>query len=77
MLWGSFAKHDDKDGGACMDTVWEKYFDSKAKYEKLIEIKRRVDPDYVFTANSFGVDATNAPEKKQGLILSKILESHD
>merc|ERR1712241_1610060 len=40
MLWGSFAKHDDKDGGACLDTVWEKYFDSKAKYEKLIEIKR-------------------------------------
>ena len=51
---------DDKDGGAILDTVWEKYFDSREKYEKLISIKRRVDPSYIFTANLFGVDATNA-----------------
>ena len=54
-----------------MDTVWDKYFDTSEKYEKLREIKRRVDPNYIFTANSFGVDATNAPENKNQVILGK------
>ena len=70
LFWGSFARFDDPDGGVVLDTVWDKYFDSKEKYEKLIEIKRRVDPTYTFTANSFGVDATNAPEDKQLKILA-------
>ena len=33
-------------------------------YEKLVKIKRRFDPDYVFTANGLGVDAINAPKKQ-------------
>ena len=36
----------------------------REKYDKLIEIKRRFDPDYVFTANGLGVDATNAAYNK-------------
>ena len=60
LLWGTYYMEGDKDGGAVLDTVWEKYFDSREKYQKLISIKRRVDPSYIFTANSFGVDATNA-----------------
>ena len=63
---------DDKDGGASLDSVWEKYFDSEEKYEKLREIKRRVDPNYVFTANQFGVDASNAPPENQIPILGKV-----
>ena len=71
VLWGSCSKSDDPDGGACLDKIWDKYFDSREKYDKLIAIKRRFDPTYVFTANGFGVDASNAPEGKQALILEK------
>ena len=71
FLWGSHARYDDPDKGAVMDTVWDKYFDTSEKYEKLREIKRRVDPNYIFTANSFGVDATNAPKDKNQSILGK------
>ena len=49
--------------------MWDRYFDSKEKYEKLRRVKRRVDPNYIFTANLFGVDATNAPEDRIKLIL--------
>ena len=68
-LWGTYHRPGDKDGGASLDAVWDKYFDSREKYDKLIDIKRRVDPEYVFTANMFGVDATNAPESKRRPIL--------
>ena len=71
FLWGSHARYDDPDKGAVLDTVWDKYFDTSEKYEKLREIKRRVDPNYIFTANSFGVDATNAPENKNQVIPGK------
>ena len=37
---------------------------SSEKYEKLRAIKRQFDPDYVFTANGLGVDASNAPNGK-------------
>jgi hypothetical protein len=70
MLWGSYGRKDDKDGGASLDLVWDKYYDSKEKYDRLVNIKRKVDPDYIFTANTFGVDAINAPKEKQSMILS-------
>ena len=54
-----------------LDTVWEKYFDSKEKYDKLVEVKRKFDPNYVFTANGLGIDASNAPEGKKTLITEK------
>ena len=69
VLWGCFSRFNDPDCGASLDSVWDKYFDSREKYDKLIEIKRRVDPNYLFTANAFGVDASNAPLKKRCLIL--------
>ena len=52
-----------------LDTVWLKYFDSKEKYDKLVDIKRRFDPNYVFTANGMGIDASNAPSDQQTLII--------
>ena len=38
---------------------YTKPFSFRDKYGQLIMIKRRFDPDYIFTANAFGVDATN------------------
>jgi len=64
FLWATFGKSTDPDSGYVMDTVWDKYYDSREKYDKLIEIKRRFDPGYVFTANGLGVDATSAPYKQ-------------
>ena len=68
-LSGAYYRPDDKDGGASLDSVWDKYFDSREKYDRLVDIKRRVDPEYVFTANMYGIDATNAPEEKKMAIL--------
>jgi len=65
LLGLSFGMFTDKDGGVILDNVREKYFDSEEKYQKLVNIKRLVDPNYTFTANTFGVDASNAPEGKK------------
>lgn len=35
-LWSTFGKKGDPDQGAILDTVWEKYFDSREKYDRLI-----------------------------------------
>jgi hypothetical protein len=70
LLWATYGRHDDEDNGASLDSLWDKYYDSKWKYDKLVEIKRRVDPDYIFTANAFGIDATNAPEERKSMIVA-------
>ena len=36
----------------------------REKYDKLVDIKRRFDPEYVFTASGLGIDASNAPVSK-------------
>jgi len=61
VLWGSYGRKTDPGGGASLDAVWDKYYDSKEKYDKLVAIKRRVDPNHVFSANAFGIDASSAP----------------
>ena len=71
VLWGSYSRLHDNDGGANLDSVWDKYFDSKEKYDKLVLIKRRVDPEYLFTANAFSVDASNAPKEKRLMIFGR------
>ena len=40
----------------------------REKYDGLIKMKRKFDPDYVFTANGLGVDASSAPADKCLLI---------
>ena len=77
FLWATFSKTSDKSGGLVLDDIWYKYFDSKQKYEKLIEIKRRFDPNYIFTANGFGVDASNAPTGRKVAITEKTMEKID
>ena len=64
FLGFAYARENDPNDGVVLDTVWEKYYDSREKYEKLVAIKRKFDPYYIFTANSFGIDASNAPEEK-------------
>jgi len=65
FMFGSFGKQSDPDCGCCLDTVYPRYYDSEEKYQRLVAIKRAVDPKYVFTANMFGVDATNAPQNRR------------
>lgn len=64
LLAFTYGKPTDPDQGCILDTVWDKYFDSSEKYEKLRAIKRQFDPDHVFTANGLGVDASNASKEK-------------
>ena len=86
FLWSTFGKTTDPDQGMVLDTVWDKYFDSRwdillsvqkndiefrEKYDKLIAIKRRFDPCYVFTPNALGVDATSAPLNQRPVIIEK------
>ena len=59
-----------------LDSVWDKYFDSKEKYDRLVDIKRRFDPEYVFSANLFGIDAKNAPQNKKMPILPILTRVH-
>jgi hypothetical protein len=37
-LWGSYHRPDDDNQGASLDSVWDKYFDSKEKYDRLVDI---------------------------------------
>ena len=70
MLWGSYGRiKDDEEAGTNLELVWDKYYDAKEKYDRLVSIKRKFDPKYIFTANAFGVDANNAPEEKRPNIL--------
>jgi len=71
FMFGSFAKQSDPDCGASLDTVHEHYYDSEEKYQRLVAIKRAVDPKYVFTANMFGIDAINAPKNRQIKIIGR------
>ena len=50
LLWGSWGDHD-----MSIEAVWRRYHDSQAKYERLCRIKREVDPQQIFSANSFCV----------------------
>jgi len=70
-FWSTYSRLDDPDCGSNLHSVRRRYFDSEEKYQKLVEIKRRVDPDYIFTANLFGVDAINAPKNRHLLIAAR------
>jgi hypothetical protein len=48
VLWGSFGEFD-------LDVVWNRYFETREKYERLREVRRKADPDGVFTPNTFCV----------------------
>ena len=43
-------------GNRVLDEVWQHYYDSQDKYDRLKAIKQTVDPDGIFTADEFCVD---------------------
>ena len=48
VLWGSY-------GDFNLDNVWDKYHESKEKYDKLGQVRKRMDPNGTFTPNTFCV----------------------
>ena len=42
IIWGSFGNFD-------LDPVWDKYFESKEKYDRFRAAEEEADPDGVFT----------------------------
>lgn len=52
LFWGSF---ENSKGGWNLKDSWSLYYDSRDKFERLSEIKRKVDPQNVFTPNAFSL----------------------
>ena len=50
VLWGSFGEFD-------LDKVWNTYFETKEKYDRLRAARKKADPDGIFTPNTFCVKA--------------------
>ncbi|KAK3721584.1 hypothetical protein LTR37_003140 [Vermiconidia calcicola] len=48
VLWGSWGDFD-------FDKVWSCYHEDREKYERVMEVRKKADPDGVFTPNSFCV----------------------
>ncbi|EPS40947.1 hypothetical protein H072_5169 [Dactylellina haptotyla CBS 200.50] len=46
--WGSFGDYD-------LNKVWDVYYDNQEKYERLVKIRAKADPDGLFTPNTFSV----------------------
>jgi hypothetical protein len=55
LLWSPF-------GDANLDKNWSKYYQSEEDYQRVLTVKRKVDPDNVFTPNLFCVGASSAPQ---------------
>ena len=51
VLWGSFGSFNEFD----LNSVWNLYFETKEKYERLMAARRKADPYKVLTPNTFCV----------------------
>ncbi len=58
LLLGPMVVNDEK---PVLDDLWALFYDSREVYERLLRIKRELDPQHVFTANLFCVGATTCP----------------
>ena len=58
VLWGSY-------GDFNLDNVWDKYYESREKYNKLREVRKRMDPDGLFTPNTFCVKRAESPARSK------------
>ncbi|KAJ7660363.1 hypothetical protein DFH06DRAFT_988799 [Mycena polygramma] len=48
VLWGSYGSFD-------LDSVWDTYYEDRPKYERLMQARKRADPEGIFTPNTFCV----------------------
>lgn len=48
VLWGSYGSFD-------LDSVWNRYYEDREKYERLQRTRQTADPDGIFTPNTFCV----------------------
>jgi hypothetical protein len=44
-----------------LDEQWHLYYDDREIYNRLLNVKKAVDPDHIFTPNLFCVGATTCP----------------
>ena len=51
----------DPESHRSLDDMWDLYYDSEEDYHRLLEIKKHLDPDHIFTPNRFCVGATSCP----------------
>ncbi|KAK4610094.1 hypothetical protein CLAFUW4_13706 [Fulvia fulva] len=54
VLWGSYGRREGEDGFD-LDSVWERYYDDRGKYERLMRARAKANPYGTFTPNSFCV----------------------
>jgi len=50
-----------------LDENWEKFFDSREKYDRVLATKRTVDPHDIFTPNLFCIGASTSAKLKKNL----------
>ena len=48
-----------------LDRDWQCYFDSEAKYKRVLQTKHRVDPHEIFTPNLFCVGASTSAKLRR------------
>lgn len=58
VILGPMLVNDEK---PILDDMWELYYDNREVYERLLKIKKELDPHHVFTANLFCVGAKSCP----------------
>jgi hypothetical protein len=58
--WMAFPNEDEN-----LDELWEKYYNNKSDYLRVLKPKRTVDPTDVFTPNRFGAGAARKYGKAQ------------
>jgi hypothetical protein len=58
--WMAFPNEDEN-----LDELWEKYYNNKSDYLRVLKLKRTVDPTDVFTPNLYGAGAARKYGKAQ------------
>jgi len=64
VLWGSY-------GTRNLNSAWPAYYENEAKYKRLCELKKRVDPKGVLTPNAFCVGVTKFESESDPALLPK------
>jgi hypothetical protein len=51
FIWSPFGEHN-------LDLVYQCYYDNEEDYQRILRVKQKVDPNFIFTPNLFGVGAS-------------------